>query len=429
MLPAAAWSRRWREVDAPCTDAPCFATMRRPIRHVTGAAAVLAVVVAAALTITPPALDRGELPGGQASPRPSGTVEPTRLPNSIGPRPSLDQGVSGGTGRPPDLLPLPDTDAAALQAAVDQARATFGLRALAVGVSVDAQLGWSGASGLAPDGVTPLTGASPFAIASVTKTFTAAIVLQLVEQGRLRLEAPVTDYLPDLGVADGVTVRQLLSHTSGIADLLAPMRDRLNAEPLRIWTPAEVLALVDPSRFAPGSDWSYSNTNYVIAGLLVEAVTGNPFADELERRITGPLGLVGTDFPPQPRFGYMLGASWTTAFWTSAALVSDAADLIRWGDALYGGSVLAPATLDQMLDFNADGYGLGAEGYTLSGMAGYGHSGLLRGYTALLVHLPELNLTLAVLASGHIFSPTDLLNLEAPGAPSILSIVREIAAD
>ena len=68
---------------------------------------------------------------------------------------------------------------------------------------------------------------------------TAAIVLQLVEEGRIRLDAPVTDYLPELTLAKGVTVQQLLSHTSGIADLLAPMRDRLNADPHRAWTPAE----------------------------------------------------------------------------------------------------------------------------------------------------------------------------------------------
>lgn len=413
------------------------------MRHLTGAAAVLAVVVAASLALTPGALDPGELtgqlPGGEPTPGgvtllpasalPSSPGDATDPPDAFWPVPSGEQGVGGGTGRPADLLPVAEADATALQAAVDRARATYGLSALAVGVSADAQLGWSGASGLAPDGRTPLTGASPFAIASVTKTFTAAIVLQLVEEGRLRLAAPVTDYLPGLSLADGVTVGQLLNHSSGIADLLAPMRDRLNAEPSRTWTPAEVLALLGPSRFAPGSDWGYSNTNYVIAGMLVEAVTGNPFADELERRITGPLALLGTGFPPAPGFGYMLGRSWTTAFWTSAAIVSDASDLVRWGDALYGGTVLGPVTLRQMLDFNADGYGLGAEHYTVGGLAGYGHSGLLRGYTTLLIHLPDAHLTLAVLATGHLFAPTDLLTSAAPGAPSIVSIALGISPD
>jgi len=385
----------------------------------------------------PGASGPGGTPRGQSTPggvvlgeptaRPAAGGEATDLPYAFWP--GAHDGQDGGTARPVDLLPVARADASALQAAVDRARASFGLTALAVGVSADARLGWSGASGLAPDGRTPLTGASPFAIASVTKAFTAAIVLQLVDEGRVRLAAPVTDYLPGLTVARGVTVEQLLNHRSGIPDLLSPMRDRLNAEPSRSWTPEEVVALVGPSRFAPGSDWGYSNTNYVIAGMLVEAVTGSPFADELERRLTGPLALVGTGFPPAPRYGYMLGKSWTTAFWTSAAIVSDATDLVRWGDALYGGAILRPATLRRMLAFNADGYGLGAEHYTEAGLDGYGHSGLLRGYTTLLIHLPDAHLTLAVLATGHLFAPTALLTAEAPGAPSILSIALGIGAD
>jgi len=408
--------------------------MRRPIRHLTGAAAILAVLVAISLVAAPGALDP---PDGIAQPTPSGevvgaaTTRPSAAPGTARPAasPVPPDGQGGGTARPVDLLPFADADAAALQEAVDRARTTFGLNALAVGISVDGQHGWTGASGLAPDRLTPLTGESPFAIASVTKTFTAAIVLQLVEEGRVRLGAPATDYLPGLAVASGVTVEQLLSHSSGIADILEPMRKRLNAEPSRLWTPEEVVALVGPSRFAPGTDWGYSNTNYVIAGMLVEAVTGHPFADELERRITGPLGLDGTRFPPAPGLGYMLGASWTTAFWTSAALASDADDLVRWADALYGGAILAPATLRQMLRFNEDGYGLGAERYTVNGLTGYGHSGLLRGYTTLLIHLPDAHLTLAVLATGHIFSPGGLLTSETPDGTSILSIALEIAAD
>jgi D-alanyl-D-alanine carboxypeptidase len=298
-----------------------------------------------------------------------------------------------------------------------------------VGVSANAQVGWSGASGPARDGQTPLSGATPFAIASATKTFTAAIVLQLVDEGRIRLDANVTDYLPELTLARGVTVRQLLSHTSGIADLLAPMRDLLNADRYRAWTPSEVLARVGPSSFIPGSNWGYSNTNYVIAGLLVEKVTGHPFADELERRITGPLGLAGTGFPAIGLHPNLLNTAWASAFWTSAALDSDAIDLVRWGDALYGGAILRPASLAQMLDFNAHGYGLGAEQYRVGGLQGYGHSGLLRGYTSLLVHLPESHLTLAVLATGHLFDPTALLTYAAPGAPSILELAGAISPD
>jgi D-alanyl-D-alanine carboxypeptidase len=127
------------------------------------------------------------------------------------------------------------------------------------------------------------------------------------------------------------------------------MRNLLNADLSRVWKPAEVLALLGPSNFAPGTSWGYSNTNYLIAGMIVERVTGHPFADELERRIIGPLKLLGTGIPTRGGLPYLMGVSWTSAFWTSAMLESDAADLVRWGDALYGGAILRPNSLAQML--------------------------------------------------------------------------------
>ncbi|MEP7040658.1 MAG: serine hydrolase domain-containing protein [Chloroflexota bacterium] len=407
--------------------------MRRPIAHLTGAAAVLALLVAVSLTVAPGSDTPGEqaraattqLPGIHETPNPTLLPETTDPPYAFSPIPRGPDG--GGTAQPVDLLPVSSAQAAALQAAVDRARAAFGLNAVAFGVSADARLGWSGASGPPRDGVTPLSGATPFAIASVTKTFTAAIVLQLVDDGRVELDAAVNDYLPELTLARGVTVRQLLSHTSGIADLLDPMRNRLNADPSRVWKPAEVLALLGPSTFRPGTSWGYSNTNYLIAGMLVERVTGKLFGDELERRITGPLKLLGTGIPTQGGFPYLLGVSWTSAFWTSAMLDSGAADLVRWGDALYGGAILRADSLTQMLDFNEQGYGLGAEQYRFGGLPGYGHSGLLRGYTTLLVHLPDVNLTLALLATGHMFDATAFMTYSAADAPSILALAGQLA--
>jgi D-alanyl-D-alanine carboxypeptidase len=405
--------------------------MRRPIAHVTGAAAALAVLVAVSVSVAPGGPTPGELP-------PAGTPRPAASPgsaNTPGPETSdppyafwpIPHGADGGgTAQPIDLLPVSTKQAAALQSAVDRARAAFGLGAVAVGVSADARLGWSGAWGPPRDGVTPLSGATPFAIASVTKTFTAAIVLQLVDEGRVELDKEVNDYLPELAIARGVTVRQLLRHTSGIADLLAPMRNRLNAEPARIWQPAEVFGLLGPSTFPPGTSWAYSNTNYVIAGLLVERVTGNPFTEELDRRLTGPLKLRGTGPPERGVLPELLGPSWSSAFWTSAMLDSNAANLVRWGDALYGGSILSSEGLAQMLDFNEHGYGLGAEQYRFGGLTGYGHSGLLRGFTTLLVHLPDAHLTVALLATGHLFDVGDLLTYSAPGSPSILSLAGQL---
>ena len=337
--------------DAARADGPCFRTMRRSIAHLTGAAAALAMVVAVSLVVAPAAFSPGEfVPRPSHTTLPSGalaSLRPTATSLPVASLPASPLG-DGGSARPVELAAVTAAQATDLQAAVDRARQAFGLGAVAVGVSADARVGWSGASGPPRDGVTPLSGITPFAIASVTKTFTAAIVLQLVEEGRIGLDGRVTDYLPELTVADGVTVEELLSHTSGIADLLDPMRDRMNAQPTRVWQPAEVLALIGPTRFAPGTDWGYSNTNYVIAGMLVERVTGSPFADELARRITGPLKLLGTGFATPGGLPNLLNTSWASAFWTSAALDSDAADLVRWADALYGGALLQPATLARL---------------------------------------------------------------------------------
>src|SRR5438552_6786780 len=326
--------------------------MRRPIAHLTGAAAVLAMLVAVSISLAPGLFSpsalppAGSLPPASVAPPASALSTPGR---SFGPIASSD---GGGTVQPVDRQPATASQAAALKGAVERARLAFGLDAVAVGVSADARVGWSGASGAPRDGVTPLNGTTPFAIASVTKTFTAAIVLELVEEGRVKFDGAVTDYLPELTVALGVTVRELLSHTSGIADLLAPMRTRLNAEPSRVWQPEEVVALVGPSRFEPGTDWGYSNTNYLIAGMLIERVTGHAYADELERRITGPLKLLGTAVPARGGLPYLLGVSWTSAFGASAMLDSNAADLVRWGDALYGGAILRPVRLDRLLAFH-----------------------------------------------------------------------------
>jgi CubicO group peptidase (beta-lactamase class C family) len=196
------------------------------------AALLLSAILAAPLATPEPAALAGAVsPTPAASPRASQAGPPTEEP-----RPSIPHWPPPGAGRatrPAELVELPRRTAVALQRALHRARVDLGLHALALGVAFDGRAGWAGASGMALDGVTPLDGDSPFAIASITKTFTAALVLEAVEDGRLALDDAVSDYLPRMRVARGVTVRQLLQHTSGIADLLPPMREPMTAEPNR----------------------------------------------------------------------------------------------------------------------------------------------------------------------------------------------------
>jgi D-alanyl-D-alanine carboxypeptidase len=252
-----------------------------------------------------------------------------------------------------------------------------------------------------------------FRAASQTKVFVATTVLQLVAAGRVRLDDPVGRYLPRL-LPDGdrITVRQLLNHTSGLFDPQVEVYQTLqDVYDLRYehWTPRQVVAMaVDNGLlFPPGSAFSYSNTNYVVAGLLIERITGTSIARQLQRRFIRPLGLRHTWFPvdtpalPPPRLhGYMpldleeplVDADITrfnpSFFWAAGALVSNVDDLDRFYDALLDGRLLPRRLLAEMLtpvDTGAPGvgYGLGLEIYSLPcGAVAVGHTGALPGFNS-----------------------------------------------
>ena len=385
------------------------------------------------LVVAPIAAPESGVLGDAWSPTPQATIFPSSPPgyqdDDLPPIPHRPPSVSGvGSARPVQLAALPESDAMALQAATDRARRQQGLQALTVGVAVHGRLAWWGASGLARDGETALDGRSPFAIASITKTFTAALVMQLVEERRVALDDEVGPLLPDAGVPDGVTVRQLLSHTSGVADLLTPMRDAMNADPERRWTAAEVVTRVGRPWFAPGAGYGYSNTNFVLLGMLVEKLTGLPFETVLEERLLTPLELQDTGVLLSDGAPFLMTPSWVSAFGTSGFMYSSAHDLLQWGEALYGGRVVRPATLAHMLAFGADGYGLGTERVQLGTHAGYGHSGLLRGFTGLLVHLPQDEVTLVLIGTWQGFDPGTALTATSAGQPSILDAALAAAA-
>src|SRR5262249_19201622 len=155
-----------------------------------------------------------------------------------------------------------------------------------------------------------------------TKTFVAAIVLQLVGEGRLSIADTVERWLP--GVVPGgerITLRQLLNHTSGLFDYAEDNTfGRQLAHPKKVWSPRQLIriATAHPPLFAPGARWSYSNTGYILLGLIVEQATGNPLGSELRRRIFAPLRLRSTSFDTKPQIagqhahGYTKGKSGLT---------------------------------------------------------------------------------------------------------------------
>ena len=246
-----------------------------------------------------------------------------------------------------------------------------------------------------------------YRIASVTKPFVATLVLKLAAERRLTLGDTVERWLPGL-IPNGqaISLRQLLNHTSGLYDYgsdRAWQQARLE-NPRREWSPRELVAIATshPALFAPGRGWSYSNTNYVLAGLVVEAVTGKPLVQELQDRLFAPLALRSTSYPAGTEIegrhahGYVGRGSGlpiakgtlvdvTTVVsptaWGAGQIVSNADDLTRCFQALLRGRLLPAAELRAMKTVVPGyAYGLGIRRASTACGTAWGHNGDIPGY-------------------------------------------------
>ena len=202
-----------------------------------------------------------------------------------------------------------------------------------------------------------------FRVGSVTKTFTATIVLQLVAEGRLRLSDTIERHLP--GVVPGgkkITIRQLLNHRSGLANFTDDTGWLARASRSPSIRPIDTLrfAAAQPLDFPPGSEWRYSNTNYIALGLVIEKTTGNTYREELERRILGPLALKRTELPRTRRLRDLDDEGENPDIpWAAGALVSNTHDLAGFFSALLSGRLLSEGSLAQMKQTVVVGYEVG----------------------------------------------------------------------
>ena len=172
-----------------------------------------------------------------------------------------------------------------------------------LGVSVPGQGDYVGVAGSASStDLEPIAADARFRIASITKTFVATVILQLAGECRLDLDDTIAEWQPTVGDADVITVRELLQHTSGLPDYqsTATFDDEFRSHPFKVWNHQDLVGLIagQPPAFAPGTSWEYSNTNYLLLGLIAEAITGQPLERLVTDRIIGPLGLEATSFPP-----------------------------------------------------------------------------------------------------------------------------------
>lgn len=243
-----------------------------------------------------------------------------------------------------------------------------------------------------------------FRIASITKTFTAVLLLQLVDEGHLRLDEQVTDILPELTLAEGISVRQLLNHSSGLPDFMDASFDLAVKEDWdRSWTATELLEPVSRKERLfepPGTQHRYSNTNFLVAGLLVEQITGQPLRDSLRTRITDPLGMTQTGFSsggPEPVTGFspvlprgnsesVSYRALDTSAGAAGGMVSTAPDLVKFATALAEGKLISPETFAEMTDFSPVDDGMAVGLGIMEDEAGrIHHEGRLPGYGSLLI--------------------------------------------
>lgn len=327
--------------------------------------------------------------------------------------------------------PVSPEMAGVLQRRLDSCIAAFDVPGISATLLLPGDRYWNGAAGVSDIySLDPLDTAHVFYQASVTKMFVAAIVLQMIEQGLLSPDDSIGRYLPPIRTVPPATrIRYLLNQRSGIDNFLGENPAASStwfAHPDSIWTPQ--LAIETYNRepvFNQGSAFAYSNTNYLLLGMLIEAITGRTFAEELRDRILVPYGMDRTFFPTADSIAGQLATGWTSftslsgpyltdasvilndcsasMIFTSGALVASSSDVARFTRSLFSGGFINRATLAQMKtctnvnwSHGCNGYGYGTMRYSLAGKTYFGHAGDISGFTLMTVHQETDSVTLTI---------------------------------
>src|SRR5436309_561771 len=266
----------------------------------------------------------------------------------------------------------------------------------------------------------PLTAASRYRIASITKMFTAAMILQLVEEGKLKLTDTLDKFFPQIPNARKVTIVQILAHRSGIPNVRRDRDSQRNVNTTPI-TKDEMLALIAKGTpaFEPDEKHSYSNSGYFLLGLILEKLTGKPYEEALKERITSKIGLADTytatgniDVNKNESLTYLnVGGDWKqvpethpSILFGGGAIVSTPNDLAKVIQALFDGKIVSKENLDQMKTIrDGDGLGIGMEPFTFAGKTFYGHGGGADNYGAWLSYEPEEKLAVAYTTNAKVY--------------------------
>lgn len=355
------------------------------------------------------------------------------------PSPGPQQELSAGTTSQGWFIITPDNEgrmafdpalAYSLQRALDSARTlqSSNVKGISAAVLVPGQGVWQGVSGISS--LNPTVAIHPsmmFGIASNSKAFISTTVLSLVDEGKIGLDDPLSAYLPVLNnITMSVTIRQLLNMTSGLFDYLNDgnaQGQAVSADPTRYWSPEDIIAnFVGPRKALPGGSYSYCNTNYILLGMVIKAVTGRSVASQIRERILTPLALDDTYLEVDESHNEPIAHPWDSGvdfmsvpvtahfstLWTAGGIISTSGDMARWVKGLHEGAVISPSSLTQMVSFipttTAPATGFGWYGYGLGIRQGAyytqpvrGHTGAIMGYISITGYLPRTGASVVVL--------------------------------
>ncbi|HTE26837.1 serine hydrolase domain-containing protein [Flavitalea sp.] len=271
----------------------------------------------------------------------------------------------------------------------------------------------------------PLSATNKYRIGSITKMFTAAMILQLVEEGKLKLTDTIDKFFPQIPNASKITIIQILQHRSGIPNVRRDQNAQKNVNTLPM-SKDEIFALIVNGKpdFEPGSKHMYSNSGYLLFGLIIEKITDKTYGEALEERIISPIGLGDTyiatgniDVNKNEALTYMnLGGEWKqlpethpSILFSAGAIVSTPNDMARFIVALFDGKIVSAESLGLMKTMR-DGEGLGMASFTFAGKTFYGHTGGADNYGAWLAYLPEEKLVVAYTTNAKVYPVRDIVS-------------------
>jgi D-alanyl-D-alanine carboxypeptidase len=277
-----------------------------------------------------------------------------------------------------------------------------------------------GLASITPRGAEPADTNTRYRVGSVTKLFTAALTMQLVERASIRLDSRLAEFFPELPNALDITYRDLLQHRSGLSNYTeAPDFEQWRTQPK---TQAELLKLVAAGgpRFAPRERLEYNNSNYLLLGYMLEKIHDKPYAEIVDKHIVGKVPLTRTEsgarfgatpvsYEKTPQGWKAVAPSDPALHGGAGALTSTPTDLVRFIDALFAGRIVSQQSLASMRDQSV-GTGLGLWAYNVAGKTGLGHGGAVESFRACVFHFPEQRISIAFATNAPVLSMSEIVD-------------------